>query len=99
MPNLPKMLTGAIALEFQDTVHAAWASAEEEKKKHKEHSKSVYECQSCGICADTVDDTCTVVGDTCSAGCKAGTDDCQKKKATFEPLVAGWSAPPPLPPA
>ena len=96
MSDLPNMLKGPIALEYSDTVHTAWMAYDEKKPKPEHtHDKGCPEHthNSCPPCEDTAGG-----GDTCSS-CKSNGDCAEKKKAAFHPAVAGWMAPPPLPPA
>jgi hypothetical protein len=98
MSDLPEMMSGAIALEYHDTVHTAWMSYGEEQK---EPSRGKDKCDSRQPCNDTVPVDCTVDGQSCPVGdCKSGDAPiCAPRKADFHPVVAGWSVPPPLPPA
>ena len=106
MSELPELLRGAIAFEYQDVIGAAWMAAKKAPKKKappkkqapKERSHSVRPCDSCEICGDTVG------GITCNRLCETGDScDCpgtkKKKQKAFQPAAPGWSAPPPLPPA
>jgi hypothetical protein len=91
MSDLPEMLRGAIALEYHETVHTALMS-DKDNEKYEERSDSHAPCDSCPPCAETLN------GPTCDGGCKSGDPlVCPDNKTTFEPAVAAWSAPPPLP--
>ena len=106
MNDFPEMLRGAIAIEHEDAIRTAWQAEERkaEGKNYPERSDSVQPCDSCPPCGATVGgitcgractgDTC---GNTCDETCATCDPICAPKKA-FQPAVAGWSAPPPLPP-
>jgi len=100
MRQLPELLSGAIAQEYQETIEAGWLASEPEKGPGTP-SNTIAPCeQTCRapLCDDdSLPVDCTVGGDTCPVtGCGK---NCTEKKysAAFHPTLAGWSAPPALP--
>jgi hypothetical protein len=102
MAELPDLLTGAIALEYVDTVRAAWLAAENPYEKPKvepthDHQHCTTRHPACpGL--SLPGQLCTACDESCSGGAHACSCDGEEKKgAGFQPAVAGWLTPPALP--
>ena len=103
MSNLPEVLRGSIAGEYQDLLQVVLLAEhpKHEKTHHKEEGCTGGElCRpyqtenSCpgDTCTQTCPDDCSDNGDTCGdSGCQGA-----RKTAAFHPAVDGWSTPPEL---
>jgi hypothetical protein len=101
MQELPDILNGAIAQEFQETIQTGWLAAE--YKHPGAPSDTIAPCDASCKAPDCDDSPlpadCTINDQTCPLGeCTNNGRLCHdKKSAAFHPTLAGWSAPPALP--